>query len=143
MVIHFLICSFTNCSYCVAVISPLRHCDLVLLTSGVCGKLPMVVVGKVGSCKISFCFCIRFSNGTERTASDCFKFSMSSFCRLSVRFFFFCCSHSFAFLFVFLMVQYARHLIVLSFQCHLFVACLSGISSEVALTLVHSPQFPS
>src|SRR5699024_9044150 len=100
MVIHFLICSFTNCSYCVAVK------EMIWISF----SLLQVFVA---------------------------NFQWSSSARwAAVKFLF-------AFVFVFQMVQNARHRIVLSFQCHLFVACLSGISSEVALTLVHSPQFPS
>ena len=71
--------SFTNCSYCASEISPLRHFVLVCLTSAVCGKLPIVVVGSNGSLNSSSCFLIRSANGNTRSASAFVKLSVELF----------------------------------------------------------------
>src|SRR5699024_3048679 len=67
--IQRLISPLTNASYCASVISPFLHFVRVPLTSGVCGKLPIVVVGNNANCNFSSCNLIRSAKGKSRYAS--------------------------------------------------------------------------
>lgn len=60
---------FSSASYSAGVISPFLNCALQFLTSTVCGKDPMVVVGKSGSFKISCCVFFLEEKAFKRSAS--------------------------------------------------------------------------